>query len=170
MSTSNDEVPLDPALFNPDIVGEISAFHGQDESYYPTEDLAWDEDDLDYETEEELSEEDEQLSFKNGPRNTKARINNKRTIRDLAASSADDDDESSGEDEDSDHEPDSGDLRRLIGAIHGHDVNQGNDGHGFLGKEWDRSMDEELNELKEAEEAMRPGRKVMQSISWHILL
>ena len=63
-----------------------------------------------------------------------------------------------------------GDLRRLIGAIHGHDVNQGNDGHGFLGKEWDRSMDEELNELKEAEEAMRPGRKVMQSISWYILL
>jgi hypothetical protein len=52
------------------------------------------------------------------------------------------------------------DLRRLIGAIHGQDANQGNDSHGILGKEWDRSMDQELNELKEAEEAMRPGRRV----------
>ncbi|KNZ59916.1 hypothetical protein VP01_1642g1 [Puccinia sorghi] len=54
MSTRNDDVPLDPDLFNPDIVGETSTFHGQDDTYYPTEDLAWDEDDLDYETEEEL--------------------------------------------------------------------------------------------------------------------
>ncbi|PLW46445.1 hypothetical protein PCANC_11126 [Puccinia coronata f. sp. avenae] len=159
MSTNNHTLPLDPDLFNPDIVGESSLFLGQDENFYPNEEPGWDDNDLDYETEEETSEEDQQLSFKGGLKSKPNRTNQKRTIRDLAASSAEDEDDSSAEDEDSDHEPDPDDLRRLIGAIHGQDANQGNDSHGILGKEWDRSMDQELNELKEAEEAMRPGRR-----------
>ncbi|KAA1072825.1 transcription factor TFIIIC subunit tfc4 [Puccinia graminis f. sp. tritici] len=168
-STSNDYVPLDPDLFNPDIVGEANSFPGPDENFYPSEELIWDDidqNDLDYETEEEFSGEEEQLGFKGSFRSKKiGTATNKRSIRELAGSSGDDgedgqdDEESGGEDEDSDQESDPGDLRRLIGAIHGQEGNQGNSSHGILGKEWDRSMDQELNELKEAEEAMRPGKR-----------
>ncbi|WAQ83693.1 hypothetical protein PtA15_4A141 [Puccinia triticina] len=167
-SASNSNVPLDPDLFNPEIVGETNFFPGPDENFNPNEELTWDDidqNDLDYETEEEFSEEEEQLGFKGNSRERKAAITNKRNIRDLAASSGEDgedgqdDDESLGEDEDSDQESDPDDLRRLIGAIHGREENLGTDGHDILAKEWDRSMDQELNELKEAEEAMRPGRR-----------
>jgi hypothetical protein len=106
MSTNNHTLPLDPDLFNPDIVGESSLFLGQDENFYPNEEPGWDDNDLDYETEEETSEEDQQLSFKGGLKSKPNRTNQKRTIRDLAASSAEDEDDSSAEDEDSDHEPD----------------------------------------------------------------
>ncbi|POW03655.1 hypothetical protein PSTT_10954 [Puccinia striiformis] len=167
-------VPLDPDLFNPEIVGETNSFlPAPDEGFYPSEELNWDDvdqNDLDYETEQEPSgeedeDEDEDFIPKGRVRNKRiGNVNNKRNIRDLAASSGDDledGDDSLGEDDDSDHEPDPGDLRRLIGAIHGLDEDQAgeNTSHGVLGKKWDKSMDQELNELKEAEEAMKPGKR-----------
>ncbi|KAI9604798.1 hypothetical protein H4Q26_002768 [Puccinia striiformis f. sp. tritici PST-130] len=173
-SRSHSNVPLDPDLFNPEIVGETNSFlPAPDEGFYPSEELNWDDvdqNDLDYETEQEPSgeedeDEDEDFIPKGRVRNKRiGNVNNKRNIRDLAASSGDDledGDDSLGEDDDSDHEPDPGDLRRLIGAIHGLDEDQAgeNTSHGVLGKKWDKSMDQELNELKEAEEAMRPGKR-----------
>ncbi|KAH9816754.1 hypothetical protein DFH28DRAFT_1081595 [Melampsora americana] len=51
--------------------------------------------------------------------------------------------------------PDVNDLNRLIEAIHTTKHQKDDEARGLLSKEWDRSMDQELNELQEAEKNLR---------------
>ncbi|MBW0466168.1 hypothetical protein O181_005883 [Austropuccinia psidii MF-1] len=169
------QIPIDPNLFNPEVVGAepsrsllskpstsfASVFAGSDENYYPPED-DWDlenDDDFYYEPDqEELDEEHQDINF-SAFKSGRNRSGAKQLASDAEGSSsvAEGDDESS--EDNSDPEVDSDDLHRLIGAIHAKGPNNEDESRGLLGKEWDRNMDEELNEMQEAEKAMRPGRR-----------
>lgn len=190
---STGNVPLDPDLFNPEVVGTTRNSHQSPSSsssslllgdpnqdFYPPSQEVWDLDpnDFDYETEDESDDQQDQqrpsttrsiftrLTNSIDPiqGNTSSQHDRPSSREEEPVDEDEDQDDDradeSTDDDQSDREPDAGDLHRLIGAIHGRHWNQESGNQGVLAEEWDRSMDQELNELKEAEDAIKPGRRV----------
>ncbi|CAH7690768.1 hypothetical protein PPACK8108_LOCUS26201 [Phakopsora pachyrhizi] len=169
-TSESNSIPLDPDLFNPDVVGPAlgGGVRLEEGNQYPVDEF-WglDQEDAYYGTYEDEDEielgEDQELIGATTDGHLYPGFESE--LSDEGETEDDEEEEDDEDEEESDAELDSvninqfNDLHRLIGAIHSKSSRNDEETSGVLSKEWDRSMDQEMNEIQESEKAMRRGKR-----------